>query len=120
MDAVIVTVATLAIAMPAALALDRWRFAGRDALLALLTAPLLLPTIVLALALLIIFVGAGLLGTWAGLMLAHMLVAWRRFTNVREAIAADIRRLREAGNGPIQAASTRLRIESLRNEVKAL
>jgi len=72
--AVLVTVATLAIAMPAALALDRWRFAGRDALLALLTAPLLLPTIVLALALLIIFVGAGLLGTWPGLMMAHMLV----------------------------------------------
>ena len=72
--AVIVTFATLAIAMPAALALDRWRFAGRDAVLALLTAPLLLPTIVLALALLIIFVGAGLLGTWPGLMLAHMLV----------------------------------------------
>jgi len=72
--AVIVTAATLAIALPAALALDRWQFAGRDAVLALLTAPLLLPTIVLALALLIIFVGAGLLGTWPGLMLAHMLV----------------------------------------------
>jgi len=72
--ATLVTAATLAIALPAALALDRWRFAGRDALLALLTAPLLLPTIVLALALLIIFVGAGLLGTWPGLMLAHMLV----------------------------------------------
>ena len=61
--AVMVTVATLAIALPAALALDRWRFAGRDALLALLTAPLLLPTIVLALAVLIIFVSNGLLGT---------------------------------------------------------
>ncbi len=72
--AVIVTFATLAIALPAALALDRWQFAGRDAILAVLTAPLLLPTIVLALALLIIFVGAGLLGTWPGLMLAHMLV----------------------------------------------
>ena len=72
--AVMVTVATLAIALPAALALDRWRFAGRDALLALLTAPLLLPTIVLALAVLIIFVSNGLLGTWPGLMLGHMLV----------------------------------------------
>ena len=72
--AVLVTVATLAIALPAALALDRWRFAGRDALLALLTAPLLLPTIVLALAVLIIFVSHGLLGTWTGLMLGHMLV----------------------------------------------
>jgi len=72
--AVIVTAATLAISLPAALAIDRWRFAGRDAILALLTAPLLLPTIVLALALLIIFVGQGLLGTWVGLMLAQRLV----------------------------------------------
>ncbi|TYC51396.1 DNA helicase [Zoogloea oleivorans] len=55
-----------------------------------------------------------------GAMLAHMLAVWRRFTNVREAIAADIRRLREAAGSPIQDASTRLRIESLRNEVKAL
>ena len=53
-------------------------------------------------------------------MLAHMLAAWQRFTTVREAISADIRRLQEAANGPIQDASTRLRIESLRNEVKAL
>lgn len=55
-----------------------------------------------------------------GGMLAHMLALWRRFTNVREAIAADIRRLREAADGPIQDANTRLRIESLRNEVNAL
>ncbi|HBO6846612.1 MULTISPECIES: DEAD/DEAH box helicase [Gammaproteobacteria] len=55
-----------------------------------------------------------------GSMLAHMLAVWRRFTTAREAIYADIRRLREAANGPIQDASTRLRIESLRNEVKAL
>ena len=55
-----------------------------------------------------------------GAMLVHMLAAWRRFTNVREAIAADIRRLREAANAPIQDPSTRLRIESLRNEVKVL
>lgn len=55
-----------------------------------------------------------------GAILAHMLAAWRHFTSVREAIAADIRRLREAADGPIQDASTRLRIESLRIEVKAL
>ena len=55
-----------------------------------------------------------------GAMLAHMLAAWRRFTRAREAIAADIRRLRETTNGPLQDASTQLRIESLRNEVKAL
>lgn len=55
-----------------------------------------------------------------GEMLEHMLGVWRRFTVVREAISADIRRLREAASGPIQDASTRLRIETLRNEVKAL
>lgn len=55
-----------------------------------------------------------------GAMLGHMLAVWRRFTSVREAIAADIRRLRDAADSPIQDASTRLRIESLRNEVKAL
>ncbi|MGI2166499.1 AAA domain-containing protein [Shewanella oncorhynchi] len=55
-----------------------------------------------------------------GAMLAYMLSTWRRFTSVREAIAADIRRLREAADSPIQDASTRLRIESLRNKVKAL
>jgi putative spermidine/putrescine transport system permease protein len=42
---------------------------------ALLTAPLLLPTIVLGLALLIIFAGRGLIGTWVGLVLAHLLIA---------------------------------------------
>lgn len=55
-----------------------------------------------------------------GAILAHMLSTWRRFSSVREAMAADIRRLREAVDGPIQDASTRLRIESLRSEVKAL
>lgn len=55
-----------------------------------------------------------------GGMLAHMLALWRRFTNGREAIAADIRRLREAADAPLQDANTRLRIESLRNEVNAL
>lgn len=55
-----------------------------------------------------------------GEMLAHMLTAWRRFTNVREAIAADIRRLREAAGGPLLDARTRLRIESLRDEVASL
>ncbi len=71
---VIVTVVAILLATPAALVLARTRFAGREALIALLTAPLLLPTIVLGLALLIIFVGLGLLGTWPGLILAHLMI----------------------------------------------
>ncbi len=73
--ALLVCAATVVLAMPAALVLARQRFRGREALLAVLTAPLLLPTIVLALALLIIFVGYGLIGSWPGLLLAHLLVA---------------------------------------------
>lgn len=72
--AAVVTVATLAIATPAALAVARGNLPGRDALMALLTAPLLLPTIVLGLALLIVFAGHGLIGSWTGLALAHLLV----------------------------------------------
>ncbi len=64
----------LVIGLPAALAIDRWRFPGREALMALITAPLLLPTIVIGLALLTVFVGAGLLGSWTGLVLAHLTI----------------------------------------------
>jgi putative spermidine/putrescine transport system permease protein len=69
-----VTILSLLIGMPAALALARGRVPGSEAIMALLTAPLLLPTIVLALALLILFVGYGLVGSWTGLGLAHLLV----------------------------------------------
>lgn len=55
-----------------------------------------------------------------GEMLAHMLGVWRRFISVKEAVSADIRRLREGAAGLIQDASTRLRIEALQNEVNTL
>jgi len=61
--------------VPAAYAVTRFRFPGRDALFALFTAPLLLPAIVLGLALLIVFVRLGLLATWPGLTLAHLVIA---------------------------------------------
>ena len=72
--AILVCAAALVIALPAALVLARGRFPGQAAIIALLSAPLLLPTIVLALALLIVFVGYGLIGSWPGLILAHLLV----------------------------------------------
>ncbi len=71
----VVTALALLIAVPAALALARQRVRGSAALLALLTAPLLLPTIVVGLALLIVFVGFGLVGSWIGMVLAHLLIA---------------------------------------------
>jgi hypothetical protein len=55
-----------------------------------------------------------------GEILASLLSIWRRFVNKRDAIEADVRRLREAANGALQDAETRLRIESLKREVDAL
>lgn len=72
--AAIVTVLSLAIAIPAAYAIVRLNFLGRDALYSLFTAPLLLPTIVLGLAVLIVFVGLDLVATYPGLVLAHLVI----------------------------------------------
>lgn len=69
-----VTALSLLIAVPAAWAIVRLRFRGRDFLLNLFTAPLLLPTIVLGLAILIVFASAGLLATRKGLVIAHLVV----------------------------------------------
>jgi putative spermidine/putrescine transport system permease protein len=72
--AVVVTALTLAISVPAAWALARVRFPGASLLMNLFTAPLLLPTIVLGLAILIVFASYGLLGTFPGLVMAHLVV----------------------------------------------
>jgi putative spermidine/putrescine transport system permease protein len=68
----VVTVLSLAIALPAAVGLVRRNFPGRDLLFSVFTAPLLLPSIVLGLAILIVFVGRGLVGSWTGMVLAHL------------------------------------------------
>lgn len=70
-----VTLLTLVIGTAAAFAIARFRFPGAGALLGFFTAPLLLPTIVLGLALLLVFAQLGLLATFTGLMIGHSLVA---------------------------------------------
>jgi putative spermidine/putrescine transport system permease protein len=72
--AVVVTVLSLAAGIPAAYALTRFDFPGRNALMSLFTAPLLLPSIVLGLAILLIFVKLKLLATFHGLVIAHAVV----------------------------------------------
>jgi putative spermidine/putrescine transport system permease protein len=69
-----VTVLSLAVAIPAAYAIVRLEFRGRDWLMSLFTAPLLLPSIVLGLAILLIFIRADLIGTYPGLITAHLVV----------------------------------------------
>jgi putative spermidine/putrescine transport system permease protein len=70
----IVTILTLLIAVPAAYAIVRLEFKGRDWLMSLFTAPLLLPTIVLGLAILLVFVRVDLIGTYTGLTIGHLVI----------------------------------------------
>jgi putative spermidine/putrescine transport system permease protein len=72
--ATIVTLLSLAVGLPASYALVRLKLRGRDWLMSLFTAPLLLPTIVLGLAILLIFVRVNLLATYPGLVIAHLTI----------------------------------------------
>lgn len=73
--ALIVAALALALGLPAAYAIARLRFPGRDLIAAILAAPLLLPTLVLGLALLLALHPLKLVATWPGLVLAHLTIA---------------------------------------------
>ncbi|MXP64621.1 ABC transporter permease subunit [Roseomonas sp. M0104] len=70
-----VSALALLVGAPAAYAIARLDFPGRGVLATLLMAPLLLPTLVLGLGLLLVLQPLGLVATWPGLMLGHSLVA---------------------------------------------
>ncbi len=70
----IVTVISLSVAIPAAYVIVRMRTFGSTFLYNLFTAPLLLPTIVLGLAILIVFASIGFLGTFTGLIIGHLVI----------------------------------------------
>jgi putative spermidine/putrescine transport system permease protein len=67
---------TLAIlvAVPAALAIARYQFFGREAIQALFLSPLMVPHIVLGIAFLRFFTMIGLGGTFLGLVLSHVII----------------------------------------------
>lgn len=67
------SLATL-LAVPAALAIGRRRFAGRDALVGLFMSPLTVPTVVLGIAFLRFLTQIGLSGTFLGLTLCHAVI----------------------------------------------
>ena len=71
------TVALLSVLLgaPAAYAVARLHFRGRGVVAGLLAAPLLLPTLVLGLGLMLALQPMRLVATWPGLILAHLLVA---------------------------------------------
>ena len=60
--------------VPAALALARYRFPGREALTAFFLSPLMIPHVVLGVAFLRFFTQIGLGGTFLGLLLAHVVI----------------------------------------------
>ncbi len=69
------TAICLLLAVPAALAIARRRFAGREVVNLLLLSPLTVPSLVIGLALLIFYSRVGLFDTFQGLVAAHVLVS---------------------------------------------
>src|SRR5262245_30856435 len=59
----------VAFSVPAALAIARYRFRGREAMTALFMSPLMIPHVVLGIAFLRVFTRIGLCGTFAGVLL---------------------------------------------------
>ena len=66
----------LLFAVPAALAIARYRFRGRDTLAALFLSPLMIPHVVLGIAFLRFFTSLGLGGTFTALLVAHVVVVF--------------------------------------------
>jgi putative spermidine/putrescine transport system permease protein len=74
--ATLVTCCSLLAGIPAAYAIARYKFSGRNAIYTLFTAPLLLPSIVLGVGMLLIFVRLRLTATYPGLILGHLVIAF--------------------------------------------
>ncbi len=72
--ALAVMLLSLAFGLPAAWALTRLEFRGREFLRSFVLAPLVLPTIVLGLGILMVFTQLGLTATYPGLVLAHLVM----------------------------------------------
>lgn len=65
---------SVVLAVPAALAITRYRFAGRDFLNALFLSPLIIPHLVLGVALLRLFAVVGATGSFGWLVAAHIVI----------------------------------------------
>ncbi len=65
---------SLCFAVPASLAVARYRFPGREALLSLMMSPLMIPHVVLGIAFLRFFTLIGLSGSFGGLIISHIII----------------------------------------------
>lgn len=73
--ALLTTILCLVVAVPAALAFQRLKGGGASAAFAAMIAPLLVPRMVIAVALFYVFARLGLVGTVAGLVIGHAVIA---------------------------------------------
>jgi putative spermidine/putrescine transport system permease protein len=71
---VLAATVSVALALPVAIALTRRRVAGQRMIMAVMLAPMIIPHILLALALLLVFAPLGLVGSDLGLVLGHAVV----------------------------------------------
>jgi len=71
-SASIVTLIVLAMGVPAALAISRYNFKGKELIASLFLSPLIVPTIVLALGVLLILGPVGWTNTYQGIVLGHL------------------------------------------------
>jgi len=85
----------LLFAVPAALAIARHRFRGRDALAALFLSPLMIPHVVLGIAFLRFFTLIGFGGTFLALLIAHIIVVFPFALRLTLAAATGIDRATE-------------------------
>jgi len=74
--AAISSTVAIALSVPAALAVARHRFPGRDAITALFLSPLMIPHVVLGIAFLRFFTAIGMGGSFPGLLVAHVVVVF--------------------------------------------
>ena len=70
------SVIAIALSVPAALAVSRHRFRGREAVTALFLSPLMIPNVVLGIAFLRFFTQVGIGGTFTGLVIAHVVIVF--------------------------------------------
>lgn len=73
---VISSTISVALSVPAALAIARHQFPGREAITALLMSPLMIPHVVLGIAFLRFFTRIGLGSTFTGLVLSHIVIVF--------------------------------------------
>lgn len=73
--AVLTTLAAVGLGLPAAFALVRGRFPGRELLYSLFTLPMIVPLVIIAVAVYALFLKLGLTGTLLSFVVSHVIVA---------------------------------------------